>query len=86
MSLHFEDDEQYILRRLEREKRCGKVERIDKNTSRFYAEIFDSNELIPWIRTFICRITDIKFSNKSIERQFKKDLDEMYVLYGLAGD
>ena len=85
-TVKYSDDETFIHNRLEREKRCGKVERIDKNTSRFYAEIFDSNELIPWIRTFICRITDIKFSNKSIERQFKKDLDEMYVLYGLAGD
>ena len=85
-TVKYSDDETFIHNRLEREKRCGKVERIDKNTSRFYAEIFDSNELIPWIRTFICRITDISFSNKTIEKQFKKDLDEMYALYGLAGD
>ena len=40
-------------------------------------------ELIPWIRTFICRITDIQFSNKTLEEQFKNDLGQMYELYGL---
>ena len=31
----------------------------------------DASELIPWIRTFICRITDISISNKALETQFK---------------
>lgn len=40
-------------------------------------------ELIPWIRTFICRITDISISNKALETQFKEDLQAMYEMYGL---
>ena len=51
-TVHYEDDEQHIHQRLEREKRCGIVEKIDKNTSRFYADIYDVSEMIPWIRTF----------------------------------
>ncbi|MGB4610714.1 MAG: WYL domain-containing protein [Saccharofermentanales bacterium] len=82
-TVRYADDEIHIHERLEREKRCGFVERIDENTSRFSADVFDTNEMIPWIRTFICRITDINFSNKEIEAQFKNDIKEMYVIYGL---
>lgn len=80
------EDEQFIPRRLEREKRCGTVEHLDDHTCRFAADVFDSSELVPWIRTFICRITDIHFSNEKLELQFRKDLVRMYELYGLGGD
>jgi len=81
----YSDDETHIHRRLEREKRCGTVRRIDANTSRFSAEVFDASELVPWIRSFICRIIDIQFSNKELEKQFKDDLEKMYLLYDLGG-
>ncbi len=86
ITVRYADDEQHIRNRLEREKRCGRVEHIDKNTSRFRADVYDASELVPWIRTFICRITDIHFSNKILERQFKDDIAQMYALYGLGGD
>lgn len=84
-TVHYEDDEQHIHRRLEREKRCGTVEKIDKNTSRFCAEVYDASEMIPWIRTFICRITDLHFSDSGLEEQFKNDIEEMYRQYGVEG-
>ena len=68
-----------------REKRCGTVEKIDNNTSLFYADVYDVSEMIPWIRTFISRITDIHFSDPVTEVQFKKDIEKMYKLYGLEG-
>lgn len=73
--------EQHIHQRLEREKRCGYVEKIDDHTSRFYAEVYDASELIPWIRTFLCRITEIHFSNAVLEAQFRRDIENMYRLY-----
>lgn len=85
-TIHYADYESYIERRLEREKRCGNVIKIDKNTSRFSADVYDASELIPWIRTFICRITEIHFSNKNIEKMFKKDIQAMYRLYGIGDD
>lgn len=84
-TIKYKKHEQHIHRRLEREKRCGTVEKIDDNTSRFYAEVYDASELVPWIRTFICRITDIKFSNEDLETQFRNDLKAMYSIYGLEG-
>jgi len=80
-TVRYADDEQYIYRRMLREKRVGRVERIDKNSCRFSCEVYDSSELIPWIRTFICRIEDVHFSNPELDEQFKTDLQSMYALY-----
>lgn len=77
------DNEDYIIRRLEREKRIGHINKIDRNTYRFSADVYDISEMIPWIRTFICRITELRFSDRSIEKQFKNDIEEMYRIYGI---
>lgn len=81
-----EDGEEYIVQRLYREKRIGTIAKIDDHTYRFSAEVYDSSEMIPWIRTFICRITKMNFSNRSIENQFKKDLEDMYRIYGVKAE
>lgn len=77
------DNEAYIVRRLEREKRVGTVEKLDEHTYRFSADVYDTSEMIPWIRTFICRIVKMNFSNRTIENQFKQDLEAMYRIYGV---
>ena len=77
------DDEAHIIRRLEREKRVGKVEKLDDNTYRFTADVYDVSEMIPWIRTFICRIADMNFTSNTLENQFKSDLNTMYRMYGI---
>ena len=84
-TVQYTEEEQHIPRRLEREKRCGKVERLEGGLCKFSAEVFDASELVPWIRTFICRIVEIHFSNEALEKQFKKDMRAMYALYGLEG-
>ena len=83
--VRIDDDEQHILHRLEREKRCGRIERLDEHNYRFVADVFDTNEMLPWIRTFISRITRMRFSNRTAENKFKADLKAMYNLYGLDG-
>jgi DNA-binding transcriptional ArsR family regulator len=80
-----EPGEEHIIRRLNREKRVGTVEKIDDNTYRFYADVYDTTEMIPWIRTFICRIIKLNFSNRTAENKFKTDLGTMYSMYGLRG-
>ncbi len=82
--VHFRDDEQHIYDRLQREKRCGTVEKIDDDHARFYAEVYDTNEMLTWIRSFICRITYVNFSNKDIESQLKADIEAMYRMYGVG--
>lgn len=82
-TLHIEDDEKYIIDRLEREKRCGTVEVIDEHTVKYTAEVYDASEMLPWIRTFICRIQEFSSSNKQMETAFRNDLNTMYEMYGI---
>ena len=84
-TVEYDDHEPHIHNRLEREKRCGSVERFNGNSSRFSADVYDARELLPWIRTFICRISCFECSNKEVEDVFGKDLQQMYRMYGLEG-
>lgn len=84
-TVRFSDFEDHIYRRLLREKRCGSVELLDAHTARFTASVCNASEMVPWIRTFICRITELSFSDKELEAKFHKDLDDMYAMYGLKG-
>ncbi len=83
-TIKIEDGEDFIVRRLEREKRVGTIEKIDEHTYRFVADVYDTSEMVPWIRTFICRIVQMNFSNRTIENQFKRDLESMYRIYGIG--
>lgn len=78
------ENEDHIFRRLEREKRVGQIEKIDSYTYRFTADVYDTSEMIPWLRTFICRITELHFSNRTLENQFKRDMEKMYRMYGIT--
>ena len=78
-----DDNEDFIVKRLEREKRIGSVEKLDEHRYRFSADMYDSSEIIPWIRTFICRIEQMNFSNRTHENKFKEDLNAMYRMYGI---
>lgn len=82
MTLHFEDDEQHIPRRLEREKRNGRVEMLGPNTVRFITDVYDASELLPWLRTFIGRIEKLECSDESVVRRFWDDFAETAGLYG----
>ena len=79
--VHFEDDEKFIYQRLLREKRCGSVTLLDGNNAQFDADIFEPMEIIPWARSFICRITFFDCSEKSIVRRFFSDIKKMNQLY-----
>ncbi len=84
-SVRFRKDETHIPERLEREKRCGTVERVDDHTCRFTADVYDAGEMLTWIRTFICRITDFHCTVPEVEARFREDLRAMYSLYGMEG-
>lgn len=85
MTLHFEDKEQHIPQRLEREKRNGRVELVDANTVRYSTDVYDASELLPWIRTFIGRIETLECSDEQVVERFYEDLAQMYTLYGGEG-
>lgn len=79
--IHFEDTEKFIYHRLEREKRWGTVTLLDENNAQFDVDVFDPQEVIPWARSFICRITYFDCSEKIIARRFYDDIRKMNRLY-----
>ena len=85
MTLRIETDERHIVQRLEREKRCGKVEKLSDTLWRFTADVYDVQEMLPWLRTFIGRIVSLSCSNKAAEERFHSDVAAMAALYGGDG-
>lgn len=85
-TLYVGDREKHIFQRLEREKRCGTVEITDEHTCKFSADVYDLSEMIPWVRTFICRITSLNMSDEALERRFKHDIKLMYQMYGISDE
>ena len=81
MTIHFGPSENFMLQRLEREKRHGSVEILDPHTCKFTADVYDASEMLPWLRTFIGRIVDLKCSNPSVVELFYEDLMRMDALY-----
>lgn len=77
----FEPKESYIIDRLKREGRGGAVTKTAPNIYQYEIEVFDCNEMLPWIRTFIGRILSLECSAKSVERRFYEDLQTMYQMY-----
>ena len=85
-TIQYGEEETYLPQRLEREKRCGTVEHLTPNQSRFSADVYDPGEMIPWIRTFLGRITELHCSKKELEDLFRQDLTKMYEMYGIGGE
>ena len=75
-------NEDFIVRRLEREHRCGRITKIDDETYRFSADVFDAYELVPWIRTYFGRIKSLKCDNEKVMNQLKFDVVAVAKQYG----
>ncbi len=86
MTIHFGPGEEFVLQRLEREKRHGTVEILDLQTCKFTADVYDASEMLPWIRTFIGRIVDLKCSSQFVVDTFCEDLKRMEAQYGGDND
>lgn len=80
--IHVGMDEKFIVQRLEREKRHGQVEKVDDETYRFVIDVYDANEMIPWIRTYIGRIDRFECSNRNVLKRFYDDIETMKNMYG----
>lgn len=74
-------DEQFIVERLEREKRCGTVQQLDDFHWQFKADVFDALEILQWVRTFFGRITDFTCTNPVVMERFFGDLEDMADIY-----
>ena len=82
LTLHINEySEAYILHRLEREGKGGVIRRIAPDTFCYETDVFDANEMLPWIRTFIGRIIAIESDCEKLQQLFQRDFDAMYHMY-----
>ena len=75
------DNEYFVADRLKREKRNGNVTELGENVFRYEAEVFDSNEVVPWIRSFLGFITNVEISNEYVRQRFKESAIKMIENY-----
>lgn len=79
LMLHInEQSEKYILKRLQREGKGGVIRQIAPDTFTYEIEVFDANEMLPWIRTFIGRIISIESDCQQLKERFRRDFLTMY--------
>ena len=50
MTVYAGEDEQFIVQRLRREKRCGTVTQIDDTNWLFSADVYYADEMLKWLR------------------------------------
>lgn len=78
-----EGAEDYILHRLEREGRGGTITHTEKNTYTYEISVFDGNEMMPWIKTFIGRILSFESNNSCLRNKFYRDIHTMAKMYDI---
>ena len=76
-----EKTEGFILERLIREGQGGELIRLEKNTYLYTKEVFDSNDMSPWIKTFMGRIIQLEGTNQTVINRFYKDIKRMKEMY-----
>ncbi len=77
-----ENTEDYIINRLEREKRVGTLEKTADNTYTLTLDVFDPNEAMHWAKSFIGRIKSIEGGTEGLRKRFISDVTRMYKMYG----
>lgn len=81
-TIQYKNSEIYALKRLLREAFLGHIEsNPNKNEATFSFDVFDSKELVPWIRSYFGRIIQFHFENKEIQQQLEREIRRMYALY-----
>lgn len=87
MTLRIEEGEEYVIARLNREKKHGVVEQLDARHWRFSIDVSDPLEMLPWIRTFTGRIVDLKSpDDPRVLPRFVAHLKKQLQQYGVKTD
>lgn len=82
LTLHVNEQfEAFIINRLEREGKGGVIRRIAPDTFCYETDVFDANEMLPWIRSFLGRIIAIETDCPKLNQLFQRDFAAMYRMY-----
>lgn len=81
MILYIGKKEEYIVDRLRNEGRHGIIKQLTNDKWEYKIEVYDALEMLPWIRTFIGRITSLESTNEDVCRKFYRDFESVYRFY-----
>lgn len=81
-----EETEGYVLERVQREGRGGSVKRLSENVYLYTVDLYDSSEILPWVKTFTGRILLLESSNPEVTRRFYSDMERMRRMYLPEGE
>lgn len=81
ITVRAEEDEQFIVERLSREKRVASLTKLSDTLYSLELDVFDTNEPLPWIRTFIGRIVGIEGGSEAVREVFRSDIERMDKMY-----
>ncbi len=73
--------EQFIIERINREGRGGTLTRLEENIFLFKIELFDTNDISPWVKTFMGRIIQLEGTDEHVVNRFYNDVKKMRDLY-----
>jgi predicted DNA-binding transcriptional regulator YafY len=81
MTLYIDEKtEKFVLDRLEREGRKGKIERLRENVFSYSNEVWDSNEMMPFIVSFMGRIVSLD-CEETTKQRFHEEFELMTSMY-----
>ena len=78
-----EHSEQHLINRVMREGQGGLLTRLDSNVFLYTKEVFDINEMSPWIKTFMGHIIALEGTNQQVIDRFYHDIEAMARMYGI---
>ncbi len=81
-----QETEGYILNRLAREGRGGKIFAVRPGQYLYKGTFFDTNEMLSWVKTFTGRVLDIQGTNPFAIAKVTWDWDKLYEMYCLPRD
>jgi len=83
VKLHIDEEkEKYVLERLRREGRGGEIKRVEKDTFLYIKELYDTTEMMAWVKSFTGRILSLEGTNREAIRNFYSDMERMAAMYG----
>ena len=77
-----EENEDFVIQRLRREMRCGRLCRLEKDLYRLTIDATDPNEAMQWVKSFIGRIVSVKGGSDYSTGRFLDDVKRMAEMYG----
>ena len=76
-----EKKERYVLERLKREGRSGEIHHVGQDTYLYTIELFDTSEMMAWVKTFTGRIISLEGTSKEVINCFYEDMERMSTMY-----